>query len=76
MDGVFLASIAVAAEIEIKKSVTYVWYKDSSSRKWGIDSESRNFLIKKSFRQCLESILIGYNSHLGWSYHLSINWEV
>ena len=59
MDGVtcslFLALIAVVAEIVIEKSGMY------TGKKKVAEFESRNFRIKRLYRQCLESILIGYN---------------
>ena len=39
-------------EIEIEKSGMLVWQKDSSSKKRALDSELRNFLVKRLYRQC------------------------
>ena len=39
-------------EIEIEKSGMLVWQKDSSSKKRAVDSELRNFLVKRLYRQC------------------------
>ena len=44
--AIFVALImAIGAEIVIEKSGICVWEKASSSKKWAVASESRNFLI-------------------------------
>ena len=43
--------MAIAAEIVIEKSGICVWQKASSSKKWAVASELRNFLINGFYRQ-------------------------
>ena len=38
-------TMTAAGEIVIHKSAICVWWKDSSSKKWAVASEFRNFLI-------------------------------
>ena len=71
--AIFVALImTVAAYILIEKSGICVWQKGSSSKKWAVASELRNFPIKGFYRQGSKSI---WNSHflLGSSYFLSGN---
>ena len=49
---IFVALImAIGAEIVIEKSGICVWQKASSSKKWAVASESRNFLINEFYMQ-------------------------
>ena len=49
---IFVALImAIGAEIVIEKSGICVWQKASSSKKWAVASELRNFLINGFYRQ-------------------------
>ena len=49
--AIFVALImAVAAEIVIEKSDICVWQKASSSKKWAVASELRNFVINGFYR--------------------------
>ena len=50
--AIFVALImAIGAEIVIEKSGICVWEKASSSKKWAVTSESRNFLINGFYMQ-------------------------
>ena len=76
-DGVTCAvfsALIVVAELKIEKSGTHVWQKDSPSERRVVASESRNFLIKRFYRQCSDIALIDHNP-LCRIYCLSVSWE-
>ena len=57
--AIFVALVmAVAAEIVIEKSGIYVWEKASSSKRWAVGSEFRNFLINGLYGQGSKSRLV------------------
>ena len=63
--AIFAALVmAVAAGIVSEKSGTYVWEKASSSKKWAVRSELRNFLINEFYGQGSKTNFMGRVSGL------------